>query len=91
MYGHIGASHLHVNILPRSLEEYRRGQRLYASWAQAAIGMGGTVSAEHGIGKLKVELLRIMYGERGLEQIRRTIEIFNPGFRLNRGNMVGYP
>jgi D-lactate dehydrogenase (cytochrome) len=91
MFGHIGASHLHVNILPRSLEEYRQGRQLYNSWAQAAVGMGGTVSAEHGIGKLKVELLRAMYGDRGLEEMRRVIEIFNPGFRLNRGNMVGYP
>jgi D-lactate dehydrogenase (cytochrome) len=91
MFGHLGACHIHVNILPRSLEEYRRGQQLYESWAEAAIGMGGTVSAEHGIGKLKVELLRAMYGEQGLEQMRSTIEIFNPGFRLNRGNMVGYP
>ena len=91
MFGHIGASHIHVNILPRSLEEYRRGQQLYKSWAEAAVGMVGTVSAEHGIGKLKVELLRVMYGEQGLEQMRKTIEIFNPGFRLNRGNMVGYP
>ena len=91
MFGHIGASHLHVNILPRSLAEYRQGQQLYQSWAKAAVGMGGTVSAEHGIGKLKVELLRVMYGEHGLAQMRDTIEIFNPGFRLNRGNMVGYP
>jgi len=89
MYGHIGASHIHVNILPRSLEEYRCGQQLYKGWAEAVVGMGGTVSAEHGIGKLKVELLRVMYGEQGLQQMRRTIEVFNPGFRLNRGNMVG--
>jgi D-lactate dehydrogenase (cytochrome) len=91
MFGHIGASHIHVNILPRRLEEYRRGRQLYTDWAKAAVGMGGTVSAEHGIGKLKVELLRAMYGGEGLQQMRRTIEIFNPGFRLNRGNMVGYP
>ena len=91
MFGHIGASHIHVNILPSSLEEYRRGLELYKGWARAAVGMGGTVSAEHGIGKLKVELLRVMFGEQGLGEMRGTIEIFNPGFRLNRGNMVGYP
>ncbi len=91
IFGHIGASHLHVNILPRSMDEYRQGHGLYQSWARAAVGMGGTVSAEHGVGKLKVALLRTMYGDRGLQQIRATIEVFNPGFRLNRGNMVGYP
>ena len=53
------------------------------------MSMGGTVSAEHGIGKLKVELLRRMYGSKGLEEMRRIIEVFNPGFLLNRGNIIG--
>jgi D-lactate dehydrogenase (cytochrome) len=47
------------------------------------------VSAEHGIGKLKTELLRQMYGDDGVEEIRRVIKVFNPDGRLNRGNVVG--
>lgn len=91
MFGHIGDSHVHVNILPRTMEEYRRGRELYEHWARAAAACGGTVSAEHGIGKLKVPLLRILYGQEGLDQMRCTIEAFNPGLRLNRGNMIGWP
>ncbi len=89
MFGHIGDNHIHVNILPRTLEEYRLGRKLYERWAEVVVSMGGTVSAEHGIGKLKVELLRRMYGSEGLEEMRRIIEVFNPGFLLNRGNIVG--
>jgi D-lactate dehydrogenase (cytochrome) len=91
MFGHIGDNHIHVNVLPRSLEEYRLGGQLHRRWARRAVTAGGTVSAEHGIGKLKVELLRLMYGREGLEQIHRVIEAFNPGFCLNRGNVIGYP
>jgi D-lactate dehydrogenase (cytochrome) len=90
MFGHVGDCHVHVNILPRGVEEYRKGNALYQDWARAVVDRGGTISAEHGVGKLKVPLLRILYGEQGLEEIRAVIETFNPGFRLNRGNMVGW-
>ena len=49
--------------------------------------MGGTVSAEHGIGKLKVALLKEMYGEEGVRQMRAVKQAFDPEFRLNRGNL----
>jgi D-lactate dehydrogenase (cytochrome) len=89
LFGHIGDSHIHANILPRSEEEYRRGRELAERWAEQATASGGTISAEHGVGKLKVELLRKMYGSDSIGQIRRLIELFNPGRRLNRGNMIG--
>ena len=89
MFGHIGANHIHVNILPRSIEEYREGRALYVQWAEEVVRLGGSVSAEHGIGKLKTDLLRLMYGDAGIREMRRLIESFNPGQRLNRGNMIG--
>ena len=73
----------------RSQEEYERGRELYGEWAEVVVDKGGSVSAEHGIGKLKTELLRRMYGDSGVEQMRRIIEVFNPGGRLNGGNIVG--
>jgi D-lactate dehydrogenase (cytochrome) len=89
LFGHIGDNHVHVNILPRSQEEYDKGRALYRGWAEEVVGKGGSVSAEHGIGKLKTELLQRMYGDSGVEQMRRIIEVFNPGGRLNSGNIVG--
>jgi D-lactate dehydrogenase (cytochrome) len=88
LFGHIGDNHIHVNILPRTEEEYRRGRELAERWADQVTAAGGTVSAEHGVGKLKVELLRKMYGSDSIDEMRRLIELFNPGRRLNRGNMV---
>jgi D-lactate dehydrogenase (cytochrome) len=89
MFGHIGNNHIHVNILPRSTEEYKRGRQLYQGWAAEVVALGGSVSAEHGIGKLKTELLHRMYGDGGIEEMRRVIQVFNPDGRLNRGNVVG--
>ena len=89
LFGHIGNNHIHVNILPRSMEDYERGKQLYRGWAGQVVAMGGSVSAEHGIGKLKTELLQLMYGDEGIEQMRRVIAVFNPDGLLNRGNIVG--
>ena len=86
--GHIGDNHVHVNIMPRSEAEYAAGRELAAGWAEQAVAWGGTVSAEHGLGKLKSELLRKMYGSDSIAAMGRLIELFNPGRRLNRGNML---
>ena len=87
MFGHIGNNHLHVNILPRSLEEYDKGKHLYQAWARQIVRWGGTISAEHGVGKLKVALLREMYGAHGIEQMQSVKQSFDPEGVLNRGNL----
>ncbi len=87
MFGHIGNNHLHVNILPRDLVEYRRGKALYLELAQRALGWGGTVSAEHGVGKLKKPLLQLMYGDAGIAAMRAVKRVFDPEGRLNPGNV----
>ncbi len=87
VWGHIGNNHLHVNILPRDAEDYRKGQALYGRWAQAVAQMGGAVSAEHGVGKLKAGFLRTMYGDQAVRQMRRLKKAFDPQFLLNRGNL----
>ncbi|MEI7435356.1 MAG: FAD-binding oxidoreductase [bacterium] len=87
VFGHIGNNHLHVNILPRSMAEYETGKALYLEWARNVIGWGGTVSAEHGIGKAKIALLRAMYGDTAITQMRAVKSVFDPAGRLNRGNL----
>ena len=87
IFGHIGNNHVHVNILPRSMEDFSRGKDLYLRWARRVIALGGTVSAEHGIGKFKVALLREMLGEEGIRQMREVKRVFDPSGLLNQGNL----
>jgi D-lactate dehydrogenase (cytochrome) len=91
MFGHIGDNHLHVNILPRTGAEYAAGKTIYRRIAETAVAMGGTVSAEHGIGKLKRDYLSLMYGEAGIEEMKRVKRLFDPGYLLNRGNLFTLP
>ncbi len=87
IFGHIGNNHVHVNILPRTLDEYRRGKVLYLGWARTVVGMGGSISAEHGVGKLKRDMLAVMYGERGIAEMRALKALFDPEGILNPGNL----
>jgi D-lactate dehydrogenase (cytochrome) len=86
IFGHIGNNHVHVNILPRSVEEFARGKQLYNRWAEQVVAMGGSPAAEHGVGKMKRHFLKLLYGEEGVSQMRLVKELFDPGHLLNRGN-----
>jgi len=87
IFGHIGNNHLHVNILPRNMAEYEKGKQLYSFWADQVVAMGGSVSAEHGIGKIKVPLLKKMVGPEGVAAMRQIKKTFDPEERLNRGTL----
>jgi D-lactate dehydrogenase (cytochrome) len=90
VYGHFGNSHMHLNMLPRSEEEYKTGKNVYNIICQKAVQLGGTVSAEHGIGKLKTEHLLNMYGKETIEKMKSIKKIFDPNFILGRGNIFKY-
>jgi D-lactate dehydrogenase (cytochrome) len=88
IWGHIGNNHLHVNLLPRDGGEFDRCKALIAEWARKVTEMGGTVSAEHGVGKLKRDALRIMYGEEHISEMAALKRIFDPKGLLGAGTML---
>ncbi len=85
VFGHIGDNHLHLNIMPSSVEELLAGKELAMRFARRAVELGGTVSAEHGIGKIKHDFLRLQYGDEGIRQMARVKRVFDPSCVLNRG------
>ncbi|MFN2598447.1 MAG: FAD-linked oxidase C-terminal domain-containing protein, partial [Pyrinomonadaceae bacterium] len=87
IFGHIGDSHVHVNILPRDDGEAARARELYARFVGESVSLGGTISAEHGVGKIKREYLRALYGERHLREMAALKRAFDPACVLGRGNI----
>ena len=87
IFGHIGDNHLHANILPKTDAEAQKAKHLYGRFIAQAIMLGGTISAEHGIGKLKSKYLQVMYGERYLNEMAELKRAFDPNGILGRGNM----
>jgi len=87
IFGHIGDNHVHVNILPRDDDEGAKAWEIYRKFIRRAIEVGGTISAEHGIGKLKSEYLVQLYGENHLREMAALKRVFDPAGILGRGNM----
>jgi D-lactate dehydrogenase (cytochrome) len=87
IFGHIGDNHLHANILPKNDSEAERARHLYGRFIAQAIMVGGTISAEHGIGKLKSKYLQVMMGERYINEMAELKRAFDPNGILGRGNM----
>lgn len=89
VFGHIGNNHVHVNLIPHDMAQYSRGKTLFETWAKAIVQMGGTVSAEHGVGKLKAGLLKTLYSEEQLRAMKQVKQCLDPEMLLNQGNIFG--
>ncbi len=87
IFGHIGDNHVHVNILPRDDAEGARAREFYVQFLKHAAAVGGTLSAEHGVGKLKREYLRLFYTDHQLREMARLKTTFDPNGILGRGNI----
>jgi D-lactate dehydrogenase (cytochrome) len=87
IFGHIGDNHVHVNILPRDENQAQLAREIYLKFIRRAVAFGGTISAEHGIGKLKREYLGELYGEKYLREMAALKHAFDPAGILGRGNI----
>ena len=87
IFGHIGDNHVHVNILPRDDDEGTRARALYVQFLKYAASVGGTLSAEHGIGKLKRDYLRLFYSDSQLREMLALKRAFDPNDILGQGNI----
>ena len=87
IFGHIGDNHVHVNILPRDEGEGARARELYVQFLEYAASVGGTLSAEHGVGKLKRDYLRFFYTDDQLREMAALKKAFDPNGILGRGNI----
>jgi glycolate oxidase len=72
----------------RDRDETRRAEALVGELFEAAIGLGGTISGEHGIGLTKLDFLPNQLGPAGLEIQNRIKRSFDPDSLLNRGKVV---
>jgi D-lactate dehydrogenase (cytochrome) len=87
IFGHIGDNHVHVNILPRDEAEGARARELYVQFLKYAASVGGTLSAEHGVGKLKRDYLRLFYTDAQLRAMAAVKKTLDPNGILGRGNI----
>ncbi len=81
IFGHIGDAHVHVNILSGDAAP------LLEEFARQAVALGGTVSAEHGLGKRKAAYLKLQYSDEDIEKMRAVKRRLDPKGILGRGTL----
>ena len=87
IYGHAGNGHPHQNFIAHDAEELGRIERVVEATLREVLAMGGTVAAEHGIGKLKRKWLPLQMTplqRRGMEAVKRELD---PAGLLAPGNI----
>jgi FAD/FMN-containing dehydrogenase len=87
MFGHIGDANVHLNVFPDTPAEAATGEELMHDFARYAVALGGTVAAEHGIGKNKKDLLKLMYKPEEIEAMKDVKRVLDPDWLLGRGNI----
>jgi D-lactate dehydrogenase (cytochrome) len=87
IWGHFSDGNLHPNVIPHSLDDVVKGKEALLEIGRAIVAMGGSPLAEHGVGRnpVKQELLRQMYGEDGIEQMRAVKRALDPACKLAPG------
>lgn len=87
IFGHIGDAHVHVNLFSDPADP-ARATAVLKDLAKRAVELGGTVSAEHGVGKRKAHLLELQYTPEQLDLMRAVKRRLDPAGILGRGTML---
>lgn len=90
-FGHAGDGNLHPTILTdrRNSEEWHRVERAVEEIFDRALGMGGTLSGEHGIGLAKAPFMEKETTRATLQYARRIKRALDPKNILNPGKVIG--
>jgi FAD/FMN-containing dehydrogenase len=87
IFGHAGDANVHVNLLARGPEDAQTAEALMTEFAKFVLSLGGTVAAEHGIGKHKTNLLQLMYSRTDIEAMKQVKRQLDPGWLLGQGTI----
>ena len=86
-YGHAGNGHPHQNYIARDAQELEAIEGVVEQTLRSVVAMGGTVSAEHGIGKLKRRWLPLQMSPLELGVMRSVKRELDPLGILAPGNI----
>jgi FAD/FMN-containing dehydrogenase len=88
IYGHAGNGHPHQNFIAHDADELGRIERVVEATLREVLAMGGTVAAEHGIGKLKRKWLPLQMTPLQLRGMKAVKHELDPAGILAPGNVL---
>ena len=88
VFGHIGNGHPHWDFLCKTKADYDQAFSFVKNQCRQAVIYGGGVAGEHGIGKIKKEILKIQHGPEILKKMYALKEKWDPHWILGQGNIL---
>jgi FAD/FMN-containing dehydrogenase len=85
VFGHLGAGNLHVNLLGPGPADEAADEAVL----RLAAGLGGTISAEHGVGRAKARWLPLSRSAAEIDAMRAIKRALDPAGLLNPGVLFG--
>ncbi len=87
-YGHAGNGHPHQNFIAEDADAVKRIQTAVEETLHCVVRLGGTVSAEHGLGKLKRGWLGMQLSPRQIAVMRAMKDSLDPSGLFSPGNIL---
>ena len=91
-FGHLGDGNIHYNVSqPLAMDRavfLANWEALNAAVHEIVLDLGGSISAEHGIGRMKRDLLRHAKQPLELDMMRRIKQALDPNGILNPGKLL---
>lgn len=92
-FGHLGDGNIHFHVIApagavRGVWEEAEGKAVSAMVHDLVTQWGGSISAEHGIGQMKVEELARLHDPVALAVMRQMKQALDPGNLLNPGKLL---
>ncbi len=89
-FGHTGDGNVHTNVMVDGTkeEEVKRGYEAIEEIFKITIGLGGTLSGEHGIGLSKAPFMKLAFTQEEMDLFRAIKKAFDPNNILNPGKMA---
>jgi FAD/FMN-containing dehydrogenase len=88
IYGHAGNGHPHQNFIAKDAAALVRIERVVEATLREVIALGGTVAAEHGIGKIKRKWLPLQMSPLQVRTMRAVKRELDPAGILAPGNVL---
>jgi len=87
IYGHIGNGHPHYNFIAKNAAEKKQILEVVYKTCEKVVSLGGTIAAEHGIGKIKKELVKYQYPKPFIKAMQAVKQSLDPNGILAPGNI----
>jgi glycolate oxidase subunit GlcD len=87
---HAGDGNLHPNISfdGRDPDQVRRVTAASKAIMELCVGVGGSITGEHGVGMDKIESMRLIFSENDMQRMLGVRDVFNPLGLCNPGKVI---